>query len=145
MRAAAVSVLAAALSCAGCSQAHAPRPPAQETRQSATAADAARDARQESPKIPGRIPQQRPRPAPGGKRVPNSSVYLPPSAAPGAVVHGRAPVGSRVEFLGADVAVQDDGGFSITLPPDARGRIPVRIVRPEGQTPITLHIEAGAP
>ena len=95
--------------------------------------------------MPAATSPHRPRPVPEGKRVPNSSVFLPPSAAAGAVVRGRAPVGSRVEFLGEDIQVGDDGGFSIALPPDARGRIPVRIVRPHGQTPITLQIEAGAP
>ena len=86
-----------------------------------------------------------PRPRAGGWRVPNSSVFVPRTAAAGSTVTARAPIGSAVEFMRQNIAVGTDGAFSLSIPANAEGQLPVRIVRPDGQTPITLKIQVKAP
>lgn len=86
-----------------------------------------------TPEPPSLPPPARPRqPALG-------QVRLPSSAQQGSLVVGRAPPGSVVEFDGRRLRVGDDGHFVFGVARDAEGRLPVRIVRPQG-TPLTLQL-----
>lgn len=86
-----------------------------------------------------------PQPELGGWQVPGSQVFVPQRAAPGEVLQGRAPVGSRVEFAGKVQEVPQDGRFSLQVPRDARGPLPVRIERPGGRMLVLrILVEEGA-
>lgn len=104
----------------------------------------ARDA--EAPPLAAREPDtagRQPAPEPGGWLVPGSEVFVPQRASPGESVQGRAPVGSRVEFEGDHQVVPQQGSFSLRVPRDAHGSLPVRIERPGGRV-LVLRIQVGA-
>ena len=94
---------------------------------------------------PANHTDDRPRPRVGGWRVPNSSVFVPRTATAGATIEGKAPIGSTVEFLGQRIEVDVQGAFSLSIPAATRGKLPVRVVRPDGQTPITVQLEVEVP
>ena len=59
-------------------------------------------------------------------------LFLPRSAQQGALVVGRAPLRSRVEFAGRDVSVAPDGRFAFGVARDARGPLPVQVTLADG-------------
>jgi murein DD-endopeptidase MepM/ murein hydrolase activator NlpD len=74
-----------------------------------------------------------------GFPVPGSSVSLPATAAAGSTVEGRAPPGSRVEYLGEQLTVPASGLFQVAIPAHTVEPVMVRIERP-GMTPLRLRI-----
>lgn len=128
------------LSCVGCTSAQTQSPLASNGVASTQAVEPAVEP------VPVRKPPFADNPITSpGQRVPNSTVYLPSRAVPDSLVHGRAPIGSQVRFMQQDVEVQADGRFALAIPATAHGQLNVRIIRPSGQTPITLKINIETP
>lgn len=68
-------------------------------------------------------------------------VELPDSALQGALVVGRAPVGSRVSFAGHELSLTPDGHFVLGIARDGSGLLPVEVTLPDGRRR-TLQIAA---
>ncbi|MEZ0476128.1 hypothetical protein AB6713_16125 [Luteimonas sp. B3_2_R+30] len=83
---------------------------------------------------------ERPRYRQPGFTVPGSHVGVPGRARASSTVEGRAPAGSRVEAAGQVVDVGGDLRFRLRIPADARGVMPVRVIRPD-RTVLVLRVE----
>ncbi|TZF91113.1 M23 family metallopeptidase [Cognatilysobacter lacus] len=80
------------------------------------------------------VPSPHSRPSPLASAVADGAVELPAAGTQGALVIGRAPVGSRVEFTGRTISCAPDGRFVLGIARDATGSLPVRIRLPGGAT-----------
>ena len=100
----------------------------------------ARPATTTSPPMHNVTLDQPPRRNTPGVTVPGSEIALPTRASAGSVIEGTAPADARIEAAGQVLHVGSDRRFGLRIPEDARGLLPVRIVRPDGRT-LLLRIE----